>query len=279
VNGILSWLSRANHHGSSAIVLGVGNLIVGVTVVPFSQLARRVPIPLHLILIWSLAYCITYFSFLNFPTLVPLSLVMIGQALAPTIAVLLTGDFRKDSLNWQSFMVRSYPVLLLILLAALHSSHFGYAAIAVTFGIALCFTASQWSARKLASLAAPFHVCSSVALLNGIFLVSLILVNPVFGKIRFEGTLTLHCIFFSIGILAIQGTYLTGIRAGGALASSLLLSAGVPVSILLEGILDRRIDYVSWCVSIAYLFLTYWTTKRTLTGQGSNSPQGCTETP
>jgi hypothetical protein len=277
VNGVLLWLARADHHGSSALVLALGNLIVGFLGVPVLWLVRRVSLPIYLIATWSIAYCITYFSFVSFPALVPLSLVMIAQALAPTIAVLLAKDFRKDSLDKYSFILRSYPVALLLLLAAYRFSNIGLIALAATLLLTICFSISQWSARKLARVNAPFHICSAVSLLNGLTLTSLLLITSRLTRFRPGGMFVSHCLILAIGIIAIQSLYLAGIRFSGALASSLLLAAGVPVSVLLESLLDHRLDYVSCSLSLVYLIITCLTAVRTaLPDNGSDGDQSLT---
>jgi len=262
LNGVLVWLSNANHHSKSITILALGNLLLGVVGVSVSQLVHRVALQIEIVILWSSAYCVIYASYVEFPSLIPLSLVMIAQALAPTLAVLMTGDFRKDRLDGVDFVRSSYPLLLLLVLAAREFAGIGLRALLITLALSCCFVASQWSARKLAAIDAPFHVSSLLSLINGAILTLFIAASPHVGSFAWNSTMLAHSTILSIGIVSIQVLYLAGIRESGALASSFLLAANVPVAQFLQGMVYRRVDYMGLCIGLVYFLTAAWVTLR-----------------
>lgn len=168
---VLLWL-RDRPNDSGLQVLALGNLILGMGALIPTRRVISLPRPdFKMIALWSLCYCCTYYSFVRWPHLLPLSLLRIAQALAPTAAVFSTGDWKKSKGSPLEIAISLLPLGLLIYFALLQQQTLLTGSGAALFVVvSACYFGSQSAARILSKDCPGFWISMHLSLLNGVLL-------------------------------------------------------------------------------------------------------------
>jgi hypothetical protein len=171
-NIILLWV-RDSHEGfGSNAVLAFGNLSLGLLVFlrgVFRSARPHQNIPL--LILWSACYCFVYSAFLVWPKLLPLSLLMVGIALAPMLAVVISGDWLRVKASPYHKLLGIAPLLLLLFLASqLIQMRITPQSLLLFLAILSAIVGSQSVARILSKQSPPLWTSVHLSFVNGLVL-------------------------------------------------------------------------------------------------------------
>ena len=234
-NILLLWV-RDSHEGfSSNAVLALGNLCLGLGVFWPSHLTIRLRQNL-LLLVWSACYCFIYTGFLVWPRLLPLPLLMTALALAPMLAVVVSGDWLRVRASTSQKLAGITPLLLLLVLAPqLSPLGITLQGVCLFFAVSLAIVGSQAVARILSRQFSPVWTSVHLSLINGLVLLfvlsSVTAVTPLLNV-----SVARDSIGLGIGILLIQVLYLWGLKNSAAIPSGLCLALSVPIAVWIEAL-------------------------------------------
>jgi hypothetical protein len=241
---VLVWLARsAANPFDRTLLLAGGNLVLACWL--FAPHVRGGQLVLSrkttaALLGWSIAYSLTYGSFVCLPELIPVWGLVASQACAPFVAVFVSGDHRRDTGSFGRRISLLSPIFFLLGIAFLERRSSPHALIEPFIALALVslFAFSQSCARIVARNApSPFWAPPRLAFMNGVILL-------VFGGVAGRGTvhgdgliLGRNVLLLSFGIFVVQALYLFALTKTPPFLSALLLSAVVPISIFGDSIL------------------------------------------
>lgn len=186
---------------------------------------------------WSAGLSAIYALFFKFPQFLPVSQLIVAQSVTPLLAVVLTGDYfsaqgRREPLQ------RLFPMVLLLILAAIKSRG-GFGEVLSFAGVCGAFLLVQSSMRHLSRLQRPQWVLPRFALMNFALISTLVLflappVKMPSAELFYFGAAA------GVALLLIQGGYLVGIARTPPLLSALVISASVPLAVILEWVYARQ---------------------------------------
>ena len=238
LNCTLLWL-RARPGHTAPEVLALGNLFFGlIALVPLGS-SRHLKRPSwRYIIIWSVGYCLTYYVFVTFPSLLPLSLLRVAQTVAPTAAVFITGDWRREQVSRAEFALAGLGLLLLAGMAYLQTkTSFQLIGLLIFIGIALYDLVSQSIARVLVRSVPGFWISAHLSLTNGIMLTAWAITRH---RSLFTGQILRDGGLLAVGIFVVQIPLFFGLRLARPLMAGLILATGVLAGTLLEAIVTRN---------------------------------------
>jgi hypothetical protein len=262
----LIWLRQIHPDGNyRTAILMAGNAVAAVLL--FSKrlsgrpLLPLAPLPLVALLLWSVCYCITYPLFLYFSSLITLSHLIIAKTVGPTLAVYLSGDWKRNPTSFFDKVWSICPLLCLLLLATLqwssNETHNGIMAWLIFSVIVVNFATSQWSARIISRQRIVYWGPSRLAALNSTVLFSSLSVSGTLALVPFGWSFVVDSVIMGLLFLAVQGTFVYGLSNTAPLSAGLFVSTSVPISILAEGIASRQVPpMVSLGLGTAYLVLS-----------------------
>ncbi len=243
-------------------LLGASNLLMSAILlarrpVAATSLQTRLRDTLPLV-VWAVAYCLIYGSFLLLPRLFNLSHVIIANSTAPMVAVIASGDWSRSRERLLKTLLRASPICFLVLIAALEWKTLDESYSAVVRWMALATlvvlaVVSQAMARIVARRHSPTWAPPRLAAHNGILLVgaSLVLGNTLITLPIWKWTAL--PLVFAIGIFLVQMLYLHGLKVTNPTLSALLLSTSVPICIGVEYIWEG-VARSSWSAILAVLY-------------------------
>jgi hypothetical protein len=230
LNCALLWLT-VRPSGTATSVLALGNVLIGLGVLFMHHGLRLTRREGQMILIWSLCYCFTFYPFARWPWLMPLVLLKSGQAIAPTLAVFVAGDWRRSGISLRQSAIAGIALVVLIGIALTQSSLGAVHASLLFLFVGSCYVGIQSSARVLSRDGRAFLTATRVSLCNGIILCIILGVQHEF-KLSFS--VVRDGIFLGVFILGVQGLLLLGIRSSPAFWASTIISTSVPIAIVLN---------------------------------------------
>jgi hypothetical protein len=274
-NIILLWV-RDSHEGfGSNAVLAFGNLTLGLLVFLRGVCrSARAHQNIPLLILWSACYCFVYSVFLVWPKLLPLSFLMIGTALAPMVAVVISGDWLRVKASPYHKLLGIAPLLLLLFLA-LQLGQIGITPQSMLLFLAIlsAIVGSQSIARMLSRQSPPLWTSVHLSFVNGLVLLvvlfSFTAVSPLL-----DAYVVRDAIVLGIGILSIQVLYLWGLGNSAAIPSGLCLALNVPIAIWLEALHDGHVPSLAVTLTTAVYFLA--ATWVSILPQ-NNRPSACAE--
>lgn len=186
---------------------------------------------------WSVGLAAIYALFFNFPQFLSVSQLIVAQSVTPLLAVVLTGDYFSTEVRREP-LLRLLPMALLLTLAAIKSRG-GFGEMVSFAGVCGAFLLVQSSMRRLSRLQRPQWVLPRFAFLNFILISGLVLfLAPPSAMPPAE--LFYFGAAAGAALLLIQGGYLVGIARTPPLLSALVISASVPLAVLLEWVFGRQ---------------------------------------
>ena len=246
------------------LVLCFSNLLLGVTGLIFIFLQEGRDGLYHFdtikwYLVWSFCYVASYFSLVQFPEYINLSLFIVGKSITPILAAFLSGDYKKRGIH---IIKDFFPSVVLIIIAVIESrntegrfwgSFFAFVAIAVLS------TFSQVAVRKLSLRELGWKGSVKVSFLNGL---SLLILNLIlnFSFINSPESNVINrsffgfVMFFSVMIVLVQGTMLQGFKTSKPHLSALVFSTTVPITIIGEKLLSKNFKYQNFSIFLAVLY-------------------------
>jgi hypothetical protein len=183
------------------------------------------------LIIWAFSMLVIYWIYFNFPATLSLPQIIVAQSVVPIAAVYLSGDYRrrpKGDTPWKM------AALCLLLAIAASEWKTNSKQQLIVFTILCCaFLTAQTMLRLTLRSYSPLgaHARLSTAIALEVAAYSCITQTPLITRYSVVNGLE-----FGMLILAIQFGYLTGIRNTPPIASALLLSCAVPISICVQAI-------------------------------------------
>lgn len=256
----------------SLILLILGNAFCGLAVLLYQLKYKSeytgTKSAYYFLILWSLCYSFSYAFFSLKPEWISLAGLVIGQSLAPTCAVLLSGDWKKESKKYSLLLWNLLAISLLLVLAYLKSdlnltgtseatSLFWTRIFSILF-ITLLFIGSQLSVRKLSGKFPTLWIQPRWAILNSIFLFAFFIVNQSLN-INFEVQLTsfiLLTTFISLGILGAQAFMIFGFSKSSPFLGALAMSSSVLIALCIECIKTQTpLTWLEICICLAYVLI------------------------
>jgi len=262
----IRWLAATP--SASLNLVAVGNLICG-SLIFFPRLTGRATSPwdrknIVSVISWALCYSVTYSLYSLYPQGLSLSDLIIAESLAPTAAVILSGDWRSEKSRFQKLFANLGTISLLLILAYLKRDTQADAQgnALLIFVTMVCFLGTNIAARNVAKLAPPLWSQARVSALNGVMLTLIIWgTQNVEGSENMSSELMTGAVF-AIGILLTQGSFIFGLARTSPFLSALLISTSVPLSLLSEAISQERpLISTEGTLGVLYCFFIWLTQK------------------
>lgn len=229
---------------ASVGLFAVANLICA-TMIFFPRLTGRRTAPwdrksIISLMAWAICYAVNYGLYALYPEAISLSDLIIAESLAPTAAVILSGDWRAEKARTQKLAANFGGVSLLLLLAYLKRDHQASGSPVLIFVSMLCFLGTNVAARNVAKLGPALWGQARVSALNGILLTLFILSTRKFAELKQVQSGVATGLAFAVGLTATQGSFLFGISRTSPFLSALLISTSVPLSLFSDAILHGQ---------------------------------------
>jgi hypothetical protein len=217
-------------------VLSLGNLAAS-TLLVSRHLTGRPVIPalgggLVWLLIWSGAYCLIYGMFAALPGLLPLVYVGCAQALAPIAAGYMANRSSRQKLR--NLVLDLLTLTLIAAFVFLRAGGDGPPIVSrfLVLLLIVCFSASQYAARRLALLMPAQGTSPRLSLLNGatLFTISTLGRHSVAASVP----LAMQSLLLGCTILLIQIAMLEGFRRIPSTLSGIFMATNVPLFLLVE---------------------------------------------
>lgn len=246
---------------SSLLLLIIGNLVCALQLTS-RKLSGRPLIPNRVSLLaifgWSFCYSLNYGLFMLYPKLLSLSDIIIAQSLAPTLAVVISGDWKKAQHKYRDLAFNIIGVTLLLLLSFIkrNSSEILEESLIIPFLMILsmfCFIGTNVASRQISKMESPHWAQSRVALLNFAML-SILGIMMVKGIVTHVGAYDIEFgIIMGVGIFLTQASFLMGLSRTEPFLSALFLSTSVPISLAVEHFWrGRELSKAEIFISILY---------------------------
>jgi drug/metabolite transporter (DMT)-like permease len=223
-------------------LLTFGNLVCGAMLI-FPSISGRPVLPTDsksglAILLWACCYCVNYILFVLYPSFLSLSDFIIAQSVAPTLAVLISGDWRSENDRLRKLLINCGAITALLFLAILkrdvsRASHFVFLSFMTATA---CSLGTNFAARSLTGRAGPIWIQARVALLSGCFLSLFVCLTYGAQGLENFGSSFLLGLLTGFAILLVQSSFLFGLKNSAPYLSALLLSSSVPISLFAEAV-------------------------------------------
>ncbi len=263
VLGLAALRWRGAPSESALACLSVAYLVAGIVTGGLARQDHAPRAPLRHSLAWALALALIYVQFLIVEEKASLSQLIILQAVAP----LFSGFFSREVRGFSKaeLLFQGGALAILVFLAQAESvSRAGHST--VTVSTTLAASIAIWGRLAIllgAYVVSQFVLRSAVRrghsrsklLMDGCFAVSILLGalaaagNSGWGSFQDDA---LFGAIFGLVLVVIQLLYVEGVRRARGVLGNLALSAAVPISLLVQGVMTQHLSAIGTLLSLVY---------------------------
>jgi len=240
------------------LTLGVANLILGVTVLIYWKVKKKLPTKDQWlrIIIWGICYSVIYSIYLYLPNLVSPSFFVLAETIAPYLGLFFAGKALQFVNSYKFHFSYSIPTIILVLLSldkVFNNGEFDWAGISVLASLTTLQGLSQASARKLGECMGGVEAAMALSLFTGpLLIISLFFKIQSVGLPPLPQLFSLALLMAVIGLLAVS-TFVKGLSTTPHGPSLPLISSIVPMSLISDYLLNKEITKLSAVLSVFFL--------------------------